>query len=158
MGCVLWVQVGVLLSGGASNTTMYPGAPLENNTMVNVSIVANYGHITLPLSVPSLRRLHGSGYQDRAVVISGSITDVNLALSRIVYRSDLNWNSLHSIAGFDVVTLQADDQGLDLPLVNNMTYDLVRVRVCARAWPCSVCHRVSSWGGQWAHVMRFCCF
>jgi hypothetical protein len=47
-----------------------------------------------------------------------------------VYRPDLNWNSLHSTLGYDVVTVQADDQGLVLPVINNMTYDLVRVRVC----------------------------
>jgi hypothetical protein len=125
------VQVG-LLADGVTDGRIYGARPGENSTWVNVSIIAAYGHITLPLRGPNVTYLAGDGYQDRALTITGTIQDVNHALSRIVYRSQLNWNSVHSVNGFDVVTLQADDTGLLLPLTNYLDYDLFRVRPVAR--------------------------
>ncbi len=117
-------QVGVLVHG-ASNPLVYGPTPSENTTRVNVSLVVKYGYVTLPLRVPTAVLLKGTGYQDTFLVLSGSIQDVNLALSRIVYRSQLNWNSVHSINGFDVVTIVADDTGLSLPLIADADIVLV---------------------------------
>ena len=97
--------------------------------MVNVSIIVAYGYITLPLMDNHTTWVSGTRYQDRALTITGNIWDINIALSRIVYRPQLNWNSVHSVNGFDVVTIQADDTGLALPLTNYLGFDLYRVRI-----------------------------
>ena len=113
------VQSGLLTPLYVEQHDLYNDSfPDEWNTFVNVSIVVDHGVVSLPLLNENVTLLYGSGFKDKAVVITGSIADVNIALSKTIYRPNLNWNSQHDNQGYDVITVQSDDAGLVLPVVN----------------------------------------
>ncbi|HYE36515.1 DUF4347 domain-containing protein [Methylocaldum sp.] len=71
---------------------------------VRVTMSAGHGVITLA-SASGLTFATGDGTADATMIFTGTLTDINAALSTLVYRGNTNYN------GSDTLSIQVTDQG-----------------------------------------------
>ena len=64
------------------------------SSIMNVTLRAHHGTLSLANVPFSIQFLYGSGLMDDRIELSGSLQDINYALSGLHYRPDFNWNRL----------------------------------------------------------------
>ena len=94
--------------------------PVINNFTVTLRV--GHGVLTLPRLPATVALLHGSGFQDDLIIMTGELIELNIALRGINYLPDRNWNSIqggkvaarHGISTVEVLqVLVVDGSGLN---------------------------------------------
>lgn len=135
-----------------------------------LSLRVTHGRLSLPNLPATASLVHGSGFFDASVTVAGSLREINVALSCIVYNPDLNWNSFGraSLQSQESIRLQVeDDAGLvavaEVPIVVAPANDAPAVSIGEPSLPHSMlapldlATRPGSGGGGVACMKNIAC-
>ena len=67
-----------------------------NTSIFRVYLTVTHGTLTLLRIPASVKLLHGSGFQEDTIILSGSLREVNTCLRGMTFLPDQNWNSAQS--------------------------------------------------------------